>query len=161
MGLREEQRRRIVTTHVGSLPRPLAVSAKLERAASGMVEEVADLRVEFPAGAAHCHLSWRAPVRRTSATIYGTEGLMEIEENRLILTARSGDCEDHSVSDAADDSYHPSWFGAMASEFERAIAQGPESVIARNNLGEAENTLDLIVASRESSLRGGAPVKLA
>ncbi|HLW71236.1 MAG TPA: Gfo/Idh/MocA family oxidoreductase [Candidatus Binataceae bacterium] len=140
---------------------PLAVSAKLERATGGLVEEVADLRVEFPAGIAYCHLSWQAPVRRTSATIYGGDGLLEIEENRLTLTARSGVPEDHSVMDAPDESYHPSWFGAMAAEFERAIAEGPQGNTARNNLIEAEAALDLIVAARESASRGGAPISLA
>ncbi|MGH7839520.1 MAG: Gfo/Idh/MocA family protein, partial [Candidatus Binataceae bacterium] len=141
--------------------RPLAVSAHIERAAGSGVDELADLRVEFPAGKiASCRLSWLAPARQTSAVVHGSDARLEIEDNRLTLTSRAGGPEDWSVADLQDDSYHPGWFGGMAAEFERAMLEGPDGVLAQNNLVEAETALALILAARESSHRGGVPVAM-
>jgi predicted dehydrogenase len=140
---------------------PSAVSARFESAPGSEVDEVADLRVEFPAGKiARIFLSWRGPARRTSAVIRGTDATLEIEDNRLTLTSRSGLVEDCSVVDALDDSYHPSWFAGMAAEFERAIAHGSDAAIAQHNLAEAEDALAMIVAARESNRLGGALIRL-
>jgi predicted dehydrogenase len=133
--------------------RPASVSARLAFAPDSTVDEIADVRIDFPGGAtAHAHLSWRAPVRLTSAMIYGSEAILEIDENRLTLTTRAGVVEDHSVEDAADDSYHPTWFAGMAAEFERAIAEGPASPLMHANLAEAEGAVAIIEAARASSL---------
>src|SRR5271167_4642317 len=51
---------------------PASVSARLESSAGVDVDDVADVRISFGSGAlSRTHLSWRAPVRRTSALIYG------------------------------------------------------------------------------------------
>jgi predicted dehydrogenase len=131
--------------------RPAGVSARLAFAPDSTLDEVADIRVDFPSGAiAHAHLSWRAPVRRTSAMIYGSAAILEIDENRLTLTTRDGIVEDHSVDDAADDSYHPTWFAGMAAEFGRAIAEGPDGPVMRANLAEADGALVIMETARTS-----------
>ena len=125
------------------------------------MEDLADLRVGFSSGCvARAHLSWRAPVRRTSALIYGERGCIEIEGDRVTLTDRTGAAEDLSVADVADDSYHSAWFGAMAAEFERAVTEGTNSSIARGNLVEARTAIALIEAARESN-RSGAEKPVA
>jgi len=146
---------------------PNSISAQLGSPASGDVDELdvddlADARIVFHGGAiGRSHLSWRAPVRRTSALIYGELGCIEIEGDRAVLTDRSGKAEDLSLPDIADDSYHPAWFGGVAEEFERTITEGPDSMASRLNLAEAGSSLRLIVAARESSARGGAAVPIA
>jgi myo-inositol 2-dehydrogenase/D-chiro-inositol 1-dehydrogenase len=140
---------------------PAAISAHLESPADGDAENLADLRVAFSSGCiARAHLSWRAPVRRTSAVIYGERGCIEIESDRVTLTDRKGLIEDLSVADVADDSYHSAWFGAMAADFIRAIAAGPDSSVVRENLTEARGSLALIEAARESAANGGPAVKI-
>jgi predicted dehydrogenase len=140
---------------------PASISAHLGAAGGGDVEDLADLRVGFSSGCvARAHLSWRAPVRRTSALIYGERGCIEIEGDRVTLTDRTGAAEDLSVADVADDSYHSAWFGAMAAEFERAVTEGTNSRIARSNLVEARTAIALIEAARESS-RAGAEKPVA
>jgi len=141
---------------------PTAISARLESPAGGDAEDLADLRVGFSSGCtARAHLSWRAPVRRTSAVIYGERGCIEIEGDRVTLTERTGATEDLSVADVADDSYHSAWFGGMAAEFERAVTEGTDSGIARGNLAEARVALALIEGAREShKSRAGMPVAL-
>lgn len=136
---------------------PLSVSARLE---GRDVDDLADVRIRFGNGAlARAHLSWRAPVRRTSALIYGERASLEIEGDRVFLTERSGNAEDLSVPDMADDSYHSAWFGGVAEEFEQAVAEGTDSPIAKRNLAEARVALMLIEAARKSSMNKGVEVE--
>jgi predicted dehydrogenase len=139
---------------------PHAVSAHLGFRTGTTVDDLADLRIDFSRDRiAHVHLSWRAPARRTSAMIYGSNGILEIEGDRVILTERSGRVEDHSVADAPDDSYHSAWFVGTAAEFERAIAGGSEAE-ARENLSQARVAVGLITRARESSKTGGSALRL-
>lgn len=138
---------------------PLSVSAMTAPPASRGVEEVADIRLVFEAGrTGSSHLSWRAPLRRTSALIYGSEAALEIEGERVTLTTRAGATRDLRVKDIADDSYHSAWFGGLAEEFERAVAGGPESAEARINLDEARTALAVMNAAYRSAESGGAAV---
>jgi len=141
---------------------PSAISARLESRGDGDAEDLADLRLVFSSGCiARAHLSWRAPLRRTSAVIYGERGCIEIEVDRVTLTDRTGAVEDFSVADVADDSYHSAWFGAMAADFELAVTEGTNSPIARRNLVESRTALSLIDAARRSSIHNGAAIDLA
>jgi UDP-N-acetyl-2-amino-2-deoxyglucuronate dehydrogenase len=141
---------------------PLSVSARLELPPGLDVDDVADLRIRFGSGAmSRVHLSWRAPIRRTSALIYGERASLEIEGDRVMLTDRSGKVEDLSVADMADDSYHSAWFGGVAAEFEQAVLDGTDSPVAKRNLAEARAALKLIDAARESSINKGVEINLA
>ena len=138
--------------------KPVSVSARLE----GLdVDDVADVRIRFGSGSfSRAHLSWRAPVRRTSVLIYGERASLEIEGDRVLLTDRAGKVEDLSVADVADDSYHATWFGGVAEEFERAVTEGTESPVAKRNLDEARVALMLIDAARKSSINKGIEINL-
>jgi len=141
--------------------KPVTVSARLESPAGVEVDDVADVRVRFGDSClGRAHLSWRAPVRRTSAGIYGERACLEIEGERVTLTERSGRVEDLSVADIADDSYHWAWFSGVAEEFERAVIEGTGSAIARRNLAEARVALMLIDAARGSSVGNGIEIQL-
>ena len=142
---------------------PVSISARLESPAGVDVDDVADVRVGFGAGrVARAHLSWRAPVRRTSAVIYGERASIEIEGDRVRLTDRSGKAEDLSVADIPDDSYHSAWFGGVADEFERAVSEGNNSSdpVARRNLAEARAALALIDAARRSAVNNGIEINI-
>ena len=139
---------------------PLSVSAFLAHQEGTDLDDLADIRVLFPHDRmVRVHLSWRAPVRRTSTVLYGDRAMLEIEGDRVILTERSGHVDELSVQDAPDDSYHSAWFGKMAEDFERAIAAGAGSPVAARNLLEARTALSLIVAARESSSKGGTTTR--
>src|ERR1700722_15457598 len=132
---------------------PDSVSGGVESPPGMDVDDVADVRIRFLNGAiGRAHLSWRAPVRRTSALIYGERASLEIEGDRVFLTERSGTTEDLSVPDMADDSYHSAWFGGVAEEFERAVTEGTNSPVAERNLAEARVAAVLIEAARKSSI---------
>ncbi len=140
---------------------PRSVAAQLGIFAPGVVDEVADLTATFAGdGLGYIHLSWRAPVRRTSAMLYGREGMLEIEDNSIRLTSRSGRREQLPVIEEPDNSYHPTWFAALAEEFEAAIAQGPQGPIAQQNQHEAATALAMLEAAKASHAAAGTPVAL-
>ena len=125
------------------------------RVTADPVDDLADLLIEFPGGRiANLHLSWRSPVRRTSALIYGDHAMLEIEGDRITLTPRSGTVEDHSVTDIPDDSYHSAWFAGMAAEVEQAIAEGPAGPTVLVNQAEVRTALALTEAARRSAGEG-------
>jgi predicted dehydrogenase len=142
-----------------------AISALMRVAREAQVEDLADLRVVFPGERiASAHLSWRSPVRRTRAMLYGSEAALEIDGDRVTLTARSGKSEDLSPTPETDDSYHSAWFAGVATDFERAVHErvesGVESVMAAENLAEARGAIALTLGAQESSRQGGAQVKI-
>jgi predicted dehydrogenase len=134
---------------------PVAFSAHLGSQPGATVEDFADLRVEFPGGLiADAQLSWRSPVRRTSAVIYGADAMLEIEGDRIVVTNRSGISEDHSVIDMPDDSYHSAWFAGMAADFERAIEEGIDGPTMRENQAEIRTAIALTEGARRSAVEG-------
>ncbi len=140
---------------------PLSVSSSLGFSPDMAVDDLADLRIQFPRGRmANVHLTWRAPIRRTSAVIFGSQASLDIESEKIVLTDRSGAVEDHSVADAREDSYHAAWFTAAAADFERVLTDGPRSEIARVNLREAAAALALTTAARQSAAQNGRAVAL-
>ena len=144
---------------------PAAISAFMGVAQAAPVEDVADLRVIFPGDRiASAHLSWRSPVRRTRSMLYGSEAALEIDGDRVTLTARSGKSEDVSPTPEPDDSYHSAWFAGMAADFEGAVYEsiedGIEPATATGNLAEARAALALTLGAQESSLQGGSQVKI-
>ena len=140
---------------------PLAVAATLFTNAEG-VEETARVQVTFGSGrSARANLSWRAGQRRTYAAIVGTNGSLEIGTERLLLTEGPRPPEEFLVHDLPDDSYHSAWFSAVASAFEDAILEGPDSSAARVNLVEARTALALIVAARVSAKNLGSRTDIA
>jgi len=140
---------------------PASVAARLGIFPPGVIEEVAEVSVSFENGAlGHIHLSWRAPARRTSAVLYGEQGMLEIEDGSVRLTHRSGAVEDLSVVEEADNSYHPGWFASLAQEFETAIVQGPLGAVAMQNQHEAATALAMLEAAKASHSAGGTSVAL-
>ena len=140
---------------------PSSIAARLGIFPPGVVDEVADITATFPDGAlGYIHLSWRSPVRRTSAILYGLDGMLEIEDSAIRLTSRSGTREELPVIEEPDNSYHPTWFAALAEEFEAAITQGPQGPIAQQNQSESTDALAMLEAAKASHAANGAPIFL-
>jgi predicted dehydrogenase len=134
----------------------LSLSAHLGYPAGSTVDDLADLRLlSRQRLLANIYLSWRSPVRRTSATLYGDRGLLEIDGDRVMLTNHDGSIEDHSVVDAPDDSYHRPWFVDLTSLFLDAIAEGADGPLVRRNHAEVRFALAATAASRASDTSEG------
>jgi predicted dehydrogenase len=140
---------------------PSSISCFLRFDPDNGVDNFADMRIEFPGGrTANVLLIWGAPVRRTTTVIVGTAGLLEIEGNKILLTERSGQSADCSVSDVLEDSYHAPWFEAAAADYERILNQGPRAEMASANLREAAIALALTIAAQQSAAQDGRAVAL-
>ncbi len=134
---------------------PVAISAHLGFEPSSSVDDLASVLIEFSNGRiANADLSWRGPVRRTAAVMYGEHAMVEIEGDRILLSDRVGASEDHSVADILDDSYHSAWFARMAAEMEQAIAEGPDGETERVNRAEVLTALALTEGARRSAADG-------
>jgi len=140
---------------------PLSVSCYLRFDPDRGIDDFADLRIEFPGGRmVNVLLMWGAPVRRTTAVIVGTAGLLEIEGDKILLTERRGRSADCSVTDSLEDSYHEPWFKAAAADYEQVLNQGPSAELAQVNLHEVATALTLTVAARRSAAQAGCAVAL-
>jgi predicted dehydrogenase len=140
---------------------PLSISGSLGFDPATGVDDFADLRIEFAQHRiVNIHLSWRAPARKTTAVIVGSEGMIEIEGDQLLLMGRSGEVVEYPVIDSPDDSYHAAWFRDAASDFERLFAQGPQSELAQVNLREAAAAVALTAAARRSAAQDGGVITL-
>jgi len=139
--------------------RPIAVSARLEqrRHTQWSVEDTATVRVDFEAATADVFLTWAADERKNWARLAGTEGVIEVRDDTLVLE-RAGS-EQRWVFDAglSDGSHHPDWFGAVAARFLDAVQGADDGA----NLREARICLAIETAARESSRRGGARQAIA
>jgi predicted dehydrogenase len=141
--------------------KPLSVSSYLRFDPDSGVEDFANLSIKFAGGRmVNVLLTWSAPVRRTTTVIVGTAGLLEIEGDRILLTERSGDGTDCSVTDGPEDSYHAPWFRAAAADYERVLNYGPRAELARVNLHEAATAISLTAAARQSAAQDGCAVTL-
>jgi predicted dehydrogenase len=140
---------------------PTAVAAELGYLPGTNVDDFANLSIEFDTRTARALLSWRAPKRSTTARIEGTEAVLEVDGNRLALQLLTGNHEDWSVTDIADDSYHPSWFAGLAADFVVALEQGYGGALMAANLAEAASAIELIAGARLSAQDGGALINLA
>jgi predicted dehydrogenase len=141
--------------------RPTAVAAELGHLPGTNVDDFARIRVDFASVTADAYLSWRARERATTARIEGMKAVLEVDGNRLELRTRDDAHEDCSVVDAADDSYHPSWFAGMATDFVLALGQGSAGPLMSENLAEAASAVALIAGARESAATGSSRVNLA
>jgi UDP-N-acetylglucosamine 3-dehydrogenase len=139
---------------------PVVVAARLSLMESG-TDELADVIIDFRNGAhGYAHMSWVAPVRETSAIVYGDRGWLAIGERRLRLIERDGAERQIEVSDAPDDSYHAAWFSSLAAEFKLALAQGADGELARHNRREAESAMAVLKAAQASHAARGLPQHL-
>jgi predicted dehydrogenase len=140
---------------------PESLTARLDFASGSDADDVAELRILMSGGCvAESTMSWRSGQRRTSATIEGDRGRLDIEGDRVLFTDNAGSVEDLSVADAPDDSYHAAWFAGMAQDFECALRDGSSSNPARTNRAEARNCIAMIEAARLSASRNGEAISI-
>jgi predicted dehydrogenase len=149
----------LVRRWMGAAPR--AVSARLEtRRHKLAVEDTATVRLAFEGATAEILLTWAADERRNWASLTGTEGTLELQDDTLVLRKSGHRAERRWTCrpGLSDGSYHPDWFAASAGEFVAEVTgAGPRGA----NLAEASLCVVLEHAARASSLAGGRDVAVA
>jgi predicted dehydrogenase len=133
---------------------PTTVSARLEtrRHTGSPVEDTATFRLEFPDARADVLLTWASDERRNWAELSGTTGVIELQDDTLVLRRSGGERRWSFPSGLSDGSQHPEWFHAVAEQF---LADVAGRASERANLAEASVCVAVEALARESSRRGG------
>jgi len=140
---------------------PSSVAAQVTDTTKSGAEDGAEIEVGFARDRiATAHLSWRAPQRRTLATVRGENGNLDIDGDCVVHTDPGGHAEVITVKDVPDDSYHAAWFAGVAADFEESTVFGSLSPRALRNLAEARVAIALIAGVRKSAQEGGIKVNI-
>ena len=141
---------------------PVSVSATLERRRhlAWSVEDTASVRVTFAEATAEILLTWASDVRRNWAEVSGTAGVLELQDDTLVLKGdgRGPDLSWPCPPAMSDGSHHPDWFDAVAGQF---LAEATGAAPRGENLAEASLCVALEHGARQSSREGGREVTLA
>ena len=139
---------------------PLSVSAWLHPSPSDrqQAEHTAHLIMEFRDATASLFLTWKAARRYNSARIYGEEGLLVVEDDRIVLRPRKGGTRvatyKHPLSHG---SHHPEWFGPVLDRFLGAIEDRRK---AAREIEEASLCLEVTLRGYASARKGGRYVPI-
>jgi hypothetical protein len=124
------------------------------------VEDTASVRVTFAEATAEILLTWASDVRRNWAEVSGTAGVLELQDDTLVLKGdgRGPDLSWPCPPAMSDGSHHPDWFDAVADQF---LAEATGAAPRGENLAEASLCIALEHGARQSSREGGREVTLA
>jgi predicted dehydrogenase len=139
---------------VGSEPRQ--VSALLTRPMDSprALDDSARLVVFFPGADAYLHLTWRAGSRRNAVLVQGDEGVLTIDDDRLIVARRGSPPEQTTFSaPLSAGSHHEDWFRDLLPRF---VAEVRDPVVRGGNLREAAWCVALTDAAYKSGAAGGS-----
>jgi predicted dehydrogenase len=98
-------------------------------------------------------LTWKSDRRYNSARIYGEEGLLVLEDNRIVLRSGKGGTRaatyKHPLSHG---SHHPDWFGPVLNRFLAALKDRRK---AAREIEEASLCLEITLGGYASARKGG------
>jgi predicted dehydrogenase len=140
---------------------PQKILAKMlkDRENPNSLEEAVQTLVQFPEADGYIHLTWRATVRRNQAIVQGKTGTLLIDDDRILLTTRSGEREEIKFEAALSaGSHHADWFKALLPEFITEIKDPAKRGV---NFKEAGWCLALTSAAYQSNLLGFKEVDVA
>lgn len=129
---------------------PLTVKARLERrgAFELPVEDTAAVDIGFACGGrAQVHLTWAASERCNRARLEASNGVIEIENDRLTLRHDRGVDHEHFTESLAAGGYRPTWTGGIIREW---IAEMSNPATRGHLLKEAVFCLRLLRAAYQS-----------
>jgi predicted dehydrogenase len=135
--------------------RPRSVSAWLHPSPSQgkQAEHSAHLLMGFRDATASLFLTWKADRRYNAARIYGDEGFLVVEDDRIVLRPRRGGTRvatyKHPLSHG---SHHPEWFGPVLDRFLGAIRDRRK---AAREIEEASVCLEVTLRGYASARKGG------
>ena len=140
--------------------RPVAVTAWMNPLlTSGAAERSVHLFLEFQSSTATMYLTWDASDRYNAARVYGTSGILCIEDDRLSLSTKGGHEEAIAFpSPLSNGSHHPDWFDGVTERFLYEI-QHPEH--CGKALDEVYTCLQLTLMAYASARRGSRRMAVA
>jgi predicted dehydrogenase len=119
------------------------------------VEDEAEIDLEFSDVQARIELAWTATNRTNGGLITGSDGVVEIHDDRIVIRNKSGGQERVFCGKLTESSYHPDWFRAI---FERNIV-GVNKDEADRNFGETGVLVSAIRAVYDSAAKDGLSIR--
>src|SRR5256885_5491308 len=112
----------VVQRWIGEAPRSVSARLETRRHTRWSVEDTATVRLAYAHATAEILLTWAADERRNWAAVTGADGMIELQDDTLVLT-RGGDSTSRWLCPPAlsGGGYHPDWFEAVAGQF---LAEG-------------------------------------
>jgi predicted dehydrogenase len=145
----------VVQRWIGGSPHTVSARLETRRHTAWAVEDTATVRVAFDQATAEILLTWAADERRNWAQLTGTEGVVELLDDTVVLRRNGAEERWSCPPPLSDGSQHPDWFDAEAAEFLAEVA-APDA--PRGNLAEASLCVALEHGARASSRAGGRGV---
>ncbi|MFQ5962560.1 MAG: Gfo/Idh/MocA family protein, partial [Candidatus Methylomirabilales bacterium] len=138
---------------------PDRISARLEsrRYTEWPIEDTASVSLEFPDATAEIFVTWASSERRNRASLEGTQGMIRIEDDTVVLipsSANEGEQRWVCPPSLSTGSHHPDWFRGVASDFVAEVTGG--STVRGQSVAEASLCVTLEALAQESSRQGGA-----
>src|SRR3989449_7020625 len=150
----------VVQRWIGEAPRSVSAHLETRRHTRWAVEDTATVRLTYAHATAEILLTWAADERRNWAAVTGADGMIELQDDTLVLT-RGGDSTSRWLCPPAlsGGGYHPDWFEAVAGP---VLAEGTRPAPPGANPHQAS-----LCAAPEHSARtpsppggpGGAPTR--
>jgi predicted dehydrogenase len=140
--------------------RPRTVSAWMYPPPSGQgqAEHTTHLLLGFRDATASLFLTWKADRRYNSARIYGEQGVLVLDDDRVVLHPGKGGTRvatyRHPLSHG---SHHPEWFGPVLDRFLGAVK---DRRLATKELEEASLCLEITRRGYVSAQKGGTCVSI-
>ncbi len=137
---------------------PSRVTGRLAGPDAG-VEHDATVFLEYPSATALLHLSWRSALRSNTALVFGTKGLLELDDDRLTLHGAEGAVERFEFPEKLSaGSAHPEWTAGIYAAFSEAMA---DPMLRAGNLDESGFCFKMINRVYVSVRHGRSPIREA
>jgi predicted dehydrogenase len=138
---------------VGADPCRVACTLTLPLDDPDALEESARVAIAFPEADATVRLTWRATARRNAVLVYGDQGTLILDDDRLVVVSRGAAPEETRFPTALSaGSHHDDWFRALLPEF---LAEVRDPGRRGANLREAAWCVALTDAAYRSAADGG------
>ncbi len=146
----------VVPRWLGQAARRISARLETRRYAQWSIEDTATIQLEGETATAEVFLTWASDARANRASVDGTGGTIWVEDDTVALTpsgaGRRGQRWECPPA-LSNGSYHPDWFGGVASDFVAEVTGG--SAARGANLAEAALCATLVGLAQESSRQGG------
>lgn len=152
----------VLRAWLGHLPRRISAHLETRRYTEWPIEDTATVRLEFPEATAEIFLTWSSEVRKNWAILEGTRGEIRLEDDAVVLVAPSPTRHEQRWAcppPLSTGSYHPDWFGGVASEFVTEMTG--RSTARSASLVEASVCVTLVALAQESSRQGGISIPVS
>ncbi len=134
---------------------PVSVSAVNQHPdidSEALAEDVSSVQIDFGGSDAFIYLTWRSPVRKNLALVYGDRGLITVRDSAVVLETRDAPPQVFETGEKlSGGSAHPQWMAGTLKDFLGAMAGGPERA---QNAEEARACVLLTEAGYKSAKTG-------